>query len=1153
MKSPLRPALFLGLLLLIAGAAYVLTQGPPAPVEDPSGPAQEASEIVEEETPAADLATVDSDEGERASIDTVESEPEEVPAWPEEESVWLKGQVALPDGMPGGEELHVLAIDGARTFRGLYDSPSPVDEFWGDGDRERGLLSSARVEEDGSFRIALPPGSTGAHLAATGRFLYSMSTTEVSTATDEVPVLAVRVGMHLSGKLVPPANATGEELELAGIEVEIGPDITGSFDAVAIADIAVSREVEADDEGRFEFRAIPSSMVHGAWVSPEAYARHLELGIQGEEGDSLSVEFPLMRGGRLTGTVRDDAGDPVAGAEVEARMPGALANAVGAMSEAETDAEGRFELAHVPAVELELRATKDGYRRARQKSVEAPAEGGHVDGIELVLGSGSALAGRVVLPGGEAVEGAFVKVAPSLKGIGGAGGMGFDPRDRGNDTSEEDGAFRVTGLGSGSFVVEASWTGDEEQRWTARLDAVTAGTEDVELVLAETKSLRVRAVSQDETPIETYDVTVTLKDSGGMFGLGAERQLEAIHDAEDGIGRIDGLRPGIWTVILDAEGFAASEPVEVTLPQDDPTTIVMLPAASVTGVVLDVDDAPVAGAQVTLELDVASRIEFQMSGGAPSVMTDADGRFELGELSPGSLSLIARREGRAGSEPVPVELVAGQVTENVTLRLRVGGALTGELFGKDGEPDEGKMITVQRVPDYSQQHIGTTDAAGSFQFEHLEPGQWQVVATPNFMTGEMDAGGDAGPGAMAELLGNMKIEMVDIVDGETTHIVMGDAPADPVVVSGRVEHAGEGIEGSIVSFVSEGSGGIAGLKMAATRADGAYEVTLDNPGKYLVTVQSSVGMGRQNSVEFMETIPSGVEDHRLDLSLPEGRISGTVRGPDGEPMAGCRITLTVDGGLPYGSFMGGHYTELVTDKDGAYDIGFIGAGSYSVAAGGPDLGGLFGSAGAAGRSVKSGLRVKEGEWLSGVDFQLEAPGEIGGVVLGADGAPANEATVFVRDEDGRLMERFSLISTDGSGRFSYSGLAPGTYIVSARVEGQASLPSPPVRVVAGETSEVELALERGTMVRVVVTDKTEANVRARISVVDAEGREHSGMMSMQDILNRLDSGFSSEEQSVGPLPPGRYTLTATTDDGRSASKRVNLKGKAERKIKLRLR
>jgi membrane carboxypeptidase/penicillin-binding protein PbpC len=121
------------------------------------------------------------------------------------------------------------------------------------------------------------------------------------------------------------------------------------------------------------------------------------------------------------------------------------------------------------------------------------------------------------------------------------------------------------------------------------------------------------------------------------------------------------------------------------------------------------------------------------------------------------------------------------------------------------------------------------------------------------------------------------------------------------------------------------------------------------------------------------------------------------------------------------------------------------------------------------------------------------------------------------------------------------------------VEGQASLPSPPVRVVAGETSEVELALERGTMVRVVVTDKTEANVRARISVVDAEGREHSGMMSMQDILNRLDSGFSSEEQSVGPLPPGRYTLTATTDDGRSASKRVNLKGKAERKIKLRLR
>ena len=48
-------------------------------------------------------------------------------------------------------------------------------------------------------------------------------------------------------------------------------------------------------------------------------------------------------------------------------------------------------------------------------------------------------------------------------------------------------------------------------------------------------------------------------------------------------------------------------------------------------------------------------------------------------------------------------------------------------------------------------------------------------------------------------------------------------------------------------------------------------------------------------------------------------------------------------------------------------------------------------------------------------------------------------------------------------------------------------------------------------------------------------------------------GFSSKEQRVGPLAPGKYKITTITEDGRSVTKPITLKGQAERRVKLRLK
>ena len=51
----------------------------------------------------------------------------------------------------------------------------------------------------------------------------------------------------------------------------------------------------------------------------------------------------------------------------------------------------------------------------------------------------------------------------------------------------------------------------------------------------------------------------------------------------------------------------------------------------------------------------------------------------------------------------------------------------------------------------------------------------------------------------------------------------------------------------------------------------------------------------------------------------------------------------------------------------------------------------------------------------------------------------------------------------------------------------------------------------------------------------------------------MSEGVSTLVHRVGPLAPGKYVVTATHADGRSASKSVRLRGQDERKLRVRLK
>jgi RNA polymerase sigma factor (sigma-70 family) len=455
-----------------------------------------------------------------------------------------------------------------------------------------------------------------------------------ASAPQRPPILLPPIALP-AGEVTHDDSAAGS-VEGRVVSTSDGAGIAGA--ELIFSSGEASFSARTDGQGGFRFAPGDPGAYLLARVSADGY-----LAFSTAWGDS-PITFALRPGERIRGVrlalrpprvcqgiVVDEAGRPVAGAQVVSYLPGRPSNAP---SSTQTDAQGRFEL----AVEQMVEAHQGG-RVAREQVAYAVFER---CSLRLRLGGARlaapvAISGRVESSDGRPVAGLVLEAWANPLLEPGA----HDAFARAN--ANEDGRFSLAPLEAIPYRVTATRGGRE----VARVADIRGGT--VDLVLRVSGNGRVRGQVRDaDTGAAIVSFSVVLFKAGEAFGP----RLWTLFTRYDGQGafEIEDVPAGAYTVSIVADGRTPSDALAATIePEPAPPPVLdfrLHTGRRLFGQVIDrATHQPIAGARVAMEGRAGIAAMAPLSA---EVVSGVDGRFELRGAPTGRLSLLVAATGHHG-------------------------------------------------------------------------------------------------------------------------------------------------------------------------------------------------------------------------------------------------------------------------------------------------------------------------------------------------------------------------------------------------------------------------------------------------------------------------------------------------------------------------
>lgn len=559
-------------------------------------------------------------------------------------------------------------------------------------------------EGDGTFRVDhLAAGRYEVRIEADGFSPRKLSgiTLESGGSPAELGEIALDRGLTLEGIVVdrderPLADAT--VMVLPPSQGGTRPDILRRM--VDEADI---RETVSGADGRFAVTGLAEGEAFDVTGRKAGYVPATLSQVQLPSPDS--VRLVLETAARVSGNVKSDQGDPVAGAVVVAGPADSALPAAMTGEQTQSDGSGAFALDHLSPGRITLRAMAKGYT-SLQPVVLDVRKGESVDGVELVLGRGAAIEGTVLTPTGQPATSARVTVRHAttpdqLMAI----------EIAGSARTNGDGRYRLEGVATGPQTLIATQEG--YLRGLRDLD-VRPGENRLDFRLGEGASVSGRVVDEGGRPVAGSAVSLI----ASRPGSGREGTSDT-----DGSFRFSGVEPGSYSLAAHREGYSPGRE-QVTVansPVDGIELRLQQGGGVIAGRILGLAPQELPRVQISALKRPLDTLDGTREGHA-----DSQGGYRIEGVFPGNWTVSARSaSGRQVRVPVAFPEGGGELP--LDLDFGQGVTLSGSVHRR-GEPVAAAKVEASGTSGTSY-GSAITGGGGAFRIEGLEAGEHRVVVT----------------------------------------------------------------------------------------------------------------------------------------------------------------------------------------------------------------------------------------------------------------------------------------------------------------------------------------------------------------------------------------------------------------------------------------